>query len=83
LTGGNAVTVVFFEQEFEYELASLLNLLRVGGYHHAFLDFSAAGGLEVWFAFHLNHAKATTFYGFEDFIVAERRNIKVVLPGDL
>ncbi len=83
LTGSNAVTVVFFEEEFEHELSSLLNLLRVGGYHHAFLDFSAAGGLEVWFAFHLNHAEATTFYGFKDFVVAERRNIKVVLPGDL
>jgi hypothetical protein len=47
------------------------------------LDFSAAGGLEVWFAFHLNHAEATTFYGFQDFVVAERRNVNVVLPGDL
>jgi hypothetical protein len=27
LTGGNTVTIVFFEEEFEHELASLLNLL--------------------------------------------------------
>jgi hypothetical protein len=83
LTGGNTVTIVFFEEEFEHELTSLLNLLRVGGYHHTFLDFSTAGGLEVWFAFHLNHAEATTFYGFKDFVVAECRNVNVVLPGDL
>jgi hypothetical protein len=83
LTGSNAVTIVFLEEEFEHELASLLNLLRIGGYHHALLDFSTAGGLKVWFAFHLNHAEATTFYGFQDFVVAKRRNVNVVLPGDL
>jgi hypothetical protein len=83
LTGGNTVTIVLLEEEFEHELTSLLNFLRVGGYHHAFLDFSTAGGLEVWFAFHLNHAEATTFYGFKDFIVAKCGNVNVILPGDL
>jgi hypothetical protein len=83
LTGGNTVTIVFLEEEFEHELTSLLNLLRVSGYRHSFLDFSTAGGLEVWFAFHLNHAEATTFYGSKDFVVAECRNVNVVLPGDL
>jgi hypothetical protein len=83
LTGGNSVTIVLLEEEFEHELTSLLNFLRVGGYHHAFLDLSAAGGLEMWFAFHLNHAEATTFYGFQDLVVAERRDVNVVLPGDL
>jgi hypothetical protein len=83
LTGGNTVTIVFLEKEFEHELTGLLNLLRVSGYHHSFLDFSTAGGLEVWFTFHLNHAEATTFYGFKDFVVAECRNVNVVLPGDL
>jgi len=82
LTGGNTVTIVFLEEEFEHELTSLLNLLRVSGYHHSFLDFSTAGGLEVWFPFYLNHAEATTFYGFKDFVVAECRNVNVVLPGD-
>jgi len=74
---------VFLEEEFEHKLTDLMNFIRIGSNHHAFLDFGAAGGLKVFLSLHSNDAESTALDRSENLVEAKCWNMDVVLPGHL
>jgi hypothetical protein len=69
LAGSDTVAIVFFEEQFEHELAHLPNLLRVGGNHHIFFYFGTARRRKVRLSFYLDDTQPTAFDGSEDLVV--------------